>query len=219
MERVCGIAICALVLFACGGKSEASSTSPSATDGSIGTEGDAGFDPAHPPFTVSAGNADAAVMLGSVGCVLSPMFIGRTALEVVQLTFHFSGMSGSWLIGSKGTNYFTNIRLLNAETNVTIDGPVELPVTANATNASMTFAVATMNDAFNVPTTMMLNTTLCLHVSATEDAPGEMTSGVYAVSITSDAEDMVVLEGNRQLTDAEFHPSKQVFVNSFTADP
>ncbi|MFZ6015893.1 MAG: hypothetical protein ACOYUZ_06110 [Patescibacteria group bacterium] len=99
-------------------------------------------------------------------------------LEVRRMQVNLARVAaGGELVGSAGTKYFRNVKIVNLDNGQTIMGPKELTIANGTTNETFTF-----NDTFNVMTGQTLNLAVVADLANTEDAVGEFIGKTYRVT-------------------------------------
>ncbi len=100
-------------------------------------------------------------------------------LEIILYEFVLQGQNGSIIVGSQGTKYFSNLKVVDDDGNpVTLSGPKELTSPANSTSEAMPFT-----DSFSVNNTCR-HVALVADLSDYEDALNELGGKTFTISHT-----------------------------------
>lgn len=95
-------------------------------------------------------------------------------IEIRSLHLSLAGANGAKTIGSAGTKYFKNLKIVNLSTGVVMMGPMELSPTTNRLD---------FKDAFVLKGGDALFLSLVTEFSYKEDAPGEFFGNKYNVTL------------------------------------
>lgn len=98
-------------------------------------------------------------------------------LEIRYLRTQVDGVAGAFLIGSLGTKYLKNIKIVNTDTGTTVMGPKELVGAASATTEALNF-----NDTFTLKAGTTMNLAIVADLSNTEDVAGEFVGKTYTAT-------------------------------------
>lgn len=109
----------------------------------------------------------------------------ENTVEIRNLAFSINtSSSGCMVDGSSGTNYFTNIKVLDSDTGLTVMGPTEMSTPSTATGSG----TLTLSDTFNLTEGQTMNLAIAADLANTEDATDEFFgNGTCAYTVTLDA--------------------------------
>jgi hypothetical protein len=132
-------------------------------------------------------------------------------IEIGQQRFEIESTDGGLVVGSNGTKYFTNIKVLDGP--VTVMGPIDPP---SGSPPISTFSFD-LFDSFTIGAQLERELTFTVDVACSEDSPGELSTHTYRVHWLpmkkGDAKDLVTMA---QLDTTDISPDTEMIGASFT---
>jgi len=92
-------------------------------------------------------------------------------VQINALRMTLSGLNGGRLMGSKGTKYFSNIRIVNTDNGTVVMGPKEI---INSPTTAIISQSLFFNDAFLLKGGTTMNLSLVADIASNEDAASEL---------------------------------------------